>query len=182
MQYASNDMKRVAKLPLAELDKIMLRGEKPDFAAISGFEWKGFNTIIYAPILGIRQFIKGFFIDSDGSGAGYNEPCEQRGLEGPWRAKPNPWDPKRFGFYSVGPVDPTSIDNRRLNALLLNYAQSPRNFAGDPTRMLRDYIVRVEPGSDELLLGEAYLAFPKRLLVGHFALERLRKSSFRACA
>ena len=40
-----------------------------------------------------------------------------------------------------------------------------------PASVLRDYVVRVEPGSDELLLGKAYLA---RFRVGFFLLERRR--------
>ena len=40
---------------------------------------------------------------------------------------------------------------------------------------IRDYLVRVVPGSDELLLGHAFLAVGgARVPVGWFALERLR--------
>jgi hypothetical protein len=41
--------------------------------------------------------------------------------------------------------------------------------------MLRDYMVRVEPGSDELLLGKAYFAAGgTRLTHTYFRIERYR--------
>ncbi len=73
----------------------------------------------------------------------------------------------------MAPVDPEAVDNRHLDALLLDYGAvrvPERGLAG----RLRDYLVRVEPGSDDLLLGEADLALgSRRLTVGWFALERL---------
>ena len=65
------------------------------------------------------------------------------------------------------------MDNRYLDALLLDYGATPCPSAGSPAR-LRDYLVRVEPGSDDLLLGQADLAIGSgRITVGWFALERL---------
>jgi hypothetical protein len=41
---------------------------------------------------------------------------------------------------------------------------------------LRDYLVRVEPGSDELLLGKAYFVVAgTRLIHTYFLIERYRR-------
>ena len=78
-----------------------------------------------------------------------------------------------FAYYTVAPVDPEAIDNRYLHTLLLDYGAVPepeRGLAG----MLRDYVVRVERGSDDLLLGHALAAVGRhRIPVGWFVLERL---------
>jgi hypothetical protein len=43
----------------------------------------------------------------------------------------------------------------------------------DPSRLLRDYVVRVREDSDDLLLGKAFVALgPARLAAGFFLLER----------
>jgi hypothetical protein len=43
-------------------------------------------------------------------------------------------------------------------------------------RRLRDYLVQVTPGSNDLLLGQAFLAVGRaRVAVGWFALERLHE-------
>ena len=147
----------IGALPPAELQKIMMRGEPPSVDALAGWEWRGRNTMGWAKLVGIRKFVKGFYKDSQGQLWGYNEPIVQNKLEEPWSAKPNDADPKRFGFYQVNPVDPESRDNRHLNSLLLDYGKG-KNPWFDPSRGLRDYLVRVERGSDEILLGEAWYA------------------------
>jgi len=69
-------------------------------------------------------------------------------------------------------VDAESRDNRYLHAILFDYGRV-RASRRDPSRLLRDYVVRVEPGSDDLLLGKAYLALgPFRAPLGFFVLER----------
>jgi hypothetical protein len=99
---------------------------------------------------------------------------EQNGLDGSWIARPSEDQPKRYAFFRVLPVDPTSQDNRYLHALLLDY-HAARNPRTEPARLLRDYLVRVQPGTDDLLLGKAYFALgPARLSAGFFLLERLR--------
>jgi hypothetical protein len=95
----------------------------------------------------------------------------------PWRAKRSRGVRRRFGFYHVRPVDPESQDNAYLNALLLDYGQGG-NGRFDITATLRDYVVRVHPACDDLLLGKAFLAAgPLRLQIGYFLLERHGKTT-----
>jgi hypothetical protein len=49
----------------------------------------------------------------------------------------------------------------------------PRRSPSRASSPLRDYVVRVSPGSDDLLLGRAFLAAGRRRVpVGWFAIER----------
>jgi len=164
--------------PFRELFDVMRRGETPDFDRMEGWEYRGFNRPFYLRVLGIEKFVKGFYRDATGMAWGYNEPVVQNGREGSWIARPSPERPKRFAFYRVRKVDPRERDSWYLNALLLDYGQGP-NFRLDPARLLRDYLVRVEPGNDDLLLGAATGALgPLRLPTNFFLLERFRHTGW----
>jgi hypothetical protein len=52
------------------------------------------------------------------------------------------------------PASPDAPDGQRRGTVFLDYSNGG-NRAYDIARILRDYLVRVEPGSDELLLGKA---------------------------
>ncbi len=178
---ASSEYLKVGALSVTELEAIMRRGEVPTLAAIVGWEWRGLNTQGWAKPAGIKKFIKGFFESDAGEVYGYNEPVVQNRLDQPWIAKPSDVNPKRFGYFLVEPVDPTARDNVYLNSLLLDYGRGG-NARLDPTQTLRDYIVRVNPGSDELLLGTAYVAVgPARVRVpsSYFVLEKHRPTSYK---
>ena len=71
------------------------------------------------------------------------------------------------------PVDPTAPDNRYLHALLLDYGQG-KNPRLDASAGLRDYLVQVDAGDPDLLLGKAYYALgPVRVpTASFFILER----------
>ena len=59
----------------------------------------------------------------------------------------------------------------------LRYAQRAwgGNPALDPTQVLRDYVVQVDPKNPDLFLGKAYGAFgPLRIPTNFFILERFR--------
>ncbi len=156
-----------------ELERIMVRGERPDLDALVGWEFRGFNVAFWARYSPIRKFTKGFCREG-GQVKGYNLPIVQDGVDAPWRAKPSDAAPKRFGFYLVTAPAPESRDNTYLHALLLDYGRGG-NHPLDPAGRLRDYLVRVERGSDDLLLGKAYLAFgPARVATNYFVLERHR--------
>jgi hypothetical protein len=178
---ASKEYLRVGSLPRHELEAIMRRGEAPSLDALVGWEWRGMNTMSWAPLAGIKKFIKGFYKNASGEVFGYNEPVVQNRLDQPWIAKPSDFAPKRFGFFLVEPVDATSRDNAYLNSVLLDYGRGG-NAIVDPTQTLRDYVVRVERGSDELLLGTAWVALgPLRRGVpggSFFVLERHKPTSF----
>jgi hypothetical protein len=156
----------------ADLRQRMLRGETPDAAALAGREFRGTNTPATSRLLGIRRFVKGFLKEPDGSFSGYNRRVKGSDLSTPWTCSPMRGQ-DRFGFFAVTPVRPEGPDNEVLGALLLDYG-ARSNPAWDPSRLLRDYLVRAEPGSDDLLIGQAYLAVgQRRVRIGHFVLEPL---------
>ena len=162
------------------LETIMLRGEAPEAKQLAGWEYRGMNVAFWAGVLPIKKFVKGFYADERGRVYGYNEPLVQNDLGAPWTAKPSDAQPKRFGFFLVTPPDPTAKDNLYLNSVLLDYGRG-KNPTLDPSRGLRDYVVRIEKGSDELLLGKAFYALgPLRLpTFSYFLLERHRPTDFR---
>ena len=171
---ASTRYKQLAGLPRAALEAMVVGGETPSLPALVGYEYRGYNIAPASELLGIRKFIKAFFTTSSGAVYGCNTPVAQNGLNRPWKAKPSEASPRRYAFFRVTSVDPEVRDNTYLHALLLDYGRG-RNPAYDPSRLLRDYLVRCVPGSDDLLLGKAYLAFgPARVAVSFFLLERYR--------
>jgi hypothetical protein len=176
---ASPRYRALLDLPLGELLLIMRRGERPDFDRMAGWEYKGFNRPEVIKLLGIQKFVKGFYRDATGMSWGYNEPVQQNGRDGAWIARPSPERPKRFGYYRVRPVDPRERDHWLVEALLLDYGQGP-NPRWEPARFLRDYLVRIERGSDDLLLGAAGVALgPARVPTNFFVLERFRETGWR---
>jgi hypothetical protein len=164
----------VATAPRA-LARILARGQMPDPAHLAGWEWRGTNIPATARLLGLRRFIKGFVGTDDGAVEGYNVSVRGADLSTPWMERRQRDGRRAWAPFTVAPVDPTAIDNRLLHALLLDYgatAESEPGIAGH----LRDDLVRVVPGSDELLLGHAHLALGRyRLPVGWFVLERLAR-------
>jgi hypothetical protein len=178
-RVVTDDYLRIAKLPPRELEQIIVRGDTPDLEALVGWEFRGTNA--WPPLvtlLGIKKFVKGFFKDDAEHVWGYNIPVRQNGLEAPWTYK-NPAHPKRFGFFRVASVDSTARDNAYLHAVLLDYGKG-NNPPLDPSAVLRDYLVRVDKRSDELLLGKAYLALgPTRVPCGYFVLERHHATDWR---
>ena len=156
-----------------ELRRLMVRGERPDVAHLVGWEHRGTNLPAFSALLGLRRFIKGFATESDGAAAGYNKSVPGADLSTPWTPRPQRDGRVAWAPFTVAAVDPEAADNRYLDALLLDYGAVPVPERGLAAR-LRDYLVRVEPGSDDLLLGQADLAIgSRRITVGWFALERL---------
>ena len=175
---ASAEYLEIGSLANPALESIMVRGETPDLDSMVGHEFRGMNIAFWAPYSPILKFIKGFYRAADGRVFGYNEPVVQNGRNAPWIAKPSDDYPKRFGFYLVQHVTPSARDNAYLHGVLLDYSKGG-NFVLDPSTPLRDYLVRVNPGSDDLLLGKAYLAFgPARVQSNYFVLQRHKATSF----
>src|SRR5215217_3340770 len=159
----STEYRDLARRSRSELERVLVRGDTPSADALTGCEYGGWNRPPHLGFLGIRKFIKGFFRTEDDRHFGYNTPARQDGLDHGWSASPSAEEPKRFAYYRVTPVDTEGRDNRYLHALLLDYSRGG-NATLDVSRVIRDFLVRVEPGSDELLLGKAYLALgPARL-------------------
>jgi hypothetical protein len=157
-----------------ELDAVFAAGSPPDVSALTGFEFRGYNQPRVAALLGIRKFIKAFYLDGTRRPFGCNTPVRQNGLEGEWLARPSAAAPKRYAFFQVEPASPDAPDDLRRSAALLDYSQGG-NRAYDIARILRDYLVRVEPGSDELLLGKAFFVVAGTTLAhSYFLIERYR--------
>lgn len=160
--------------PMHELEQVFVRGATPDLESLVGWEFRGINhlplnALPVANLLGIKKFLKGFFRDEQGKVMGYNSPVRNNVLDGRWHVAP-----KRFGFYEVYPVDATARDNKYLHAVLLDYGKGG-NKLYDPSGLLRDYVVQVDPANPDLFLGKAYGAVgPLRIHTNFFILERHR--------
>lgn len=164
----------LARKSKRELDAVFAAGSPPDVSALTGFEFRGYNQPRAAALLGIRKFIKAFYLDSARRPFGCNTPVRQNGLENEWLARPSAAAPKRYAFFQVEPASPDAPDDLRRGAALLDYSQGG-NRAYDIARILRDYLVRVEPGSDVLLLGKAFFVVAGAPLAhSYFLIERYR--------
>ena len=165
---------RLEQTSMRDLEKIFVRGSMPNLDDLVGWEFRGvnhmpLNVLPVAQILGIKKFVKGFFKTEDGRVMGYNSPVARNALDGRWNVVE-----KQFGYYEVAPVDATSRDNKYLHAVLLDYGKGG-NPTLDPTQVLRDYVVQVDPKNPNLFLGKAYGAFgPLRIPTNFFILERFR--------
>lgn len=160
-----------------ELEAVFAAGSAPDVSAMTGFEFRGYNQPRAAELLGIRKFIKAFYLDRSGRPFGCNTPVVQNGLREEWLAKPSGERPKRYAFFLVEPPDPGAADESKRGAALLDYGRGG-NRGYDIARILRDYVVRVEPGSDDLLLGKGFFVVAeKRLAHSFFLIERYRPVS-----
>lgn len=171
------DLSLVAAWSTEQLDAAMRKGTRPDPEQLIGWEFRGYNPPLVARLLGIRKFMKGFHQGSDGRFMGYNVMIRQNG--GPLE----PWEPVRLfgrpirhGYYEVSPVDAYSRDHLFPNALLLDYGRGG-NFFLNPSKSLRDYLVQIDPGNPDLLLGKAVLALgPLRRQAWHFILQRAHEA------
>lgn len=176
------DFNGLARADVSELEQLIVQGHLPDFEQIAGWEFKGYNRPEFTKYLGIRKFVKGFYIDESdhpGGYCGYNVQVIQTPLEGPWNKKRKKGKPAVHGFYHVLPVKTESLDNLYPNSYLLDYGRSAKNPAFDPSRGLRDYLVQVYEDNPDLLLGKAYFALSRtRIEVSYFILERLEKGEY----
>jgi hypothetical protein len=164
----------LARMPKRELDAVFAAGRPPDITALTGFEFRGYNQPRAAALLGIRKFIKAFYLDTARRPFGCNTPVTQNRLEDEWLARPSAEHPKRYAFFQVEPAALDAPDDLRHGAVLLDYSRG-RNKAYDVANILRDYLVRVEPGSDELLLGKAFFVVAGTTLAhSYFLIERYR--------
>jgi hypothetical protein len=166
---------RLASQSKAELAAVFAAGSPPDVAALTGYEFRGFNQPRATALLGIRKFIKAFYVDGAGRPFGCNTPVVQNGLDSEWISRPSPERPRRYAFFQVESPDPEASDGLRRGAALLDYGRGG-NRAYDVARVLRDYVVRVDAHSDDLLLGKAYVVLGgTRLTHTYFLIERYRE-------
>ena len=153
-------------LTKGELDQVFAAGSPPEAAAITGFEFRGFNHPKTASMLGIRKFIKVFYLDEERRPFGCNTPVVQNGLGAEWIHRPSADSPKRYAFFQVLPSG--------ADGLLLDYGRGG-NPPYDVSNILRDYLVRPDAGNDDLLLGKAFFVVAgTRLTHSYFIIERSR--------
>jgi hypothetical protein len=164
----------LARSPRRHLDATFAAGSPPDVTALTGHEFRGYNRPRATAALGIRKFIKAFYLDRTGRPFGCNTPVAQNGLDSEWLARPSENRPKRYAFFLVEPADPDAADENRRGAVLLDYRRGG-NRTYNVAQILRDYLVQVTPGSDDLLLGKAYFVVAgRRLASSYFLIERYR--------
>ncbi len=150
----------------------MRRGDRPDPTSLEGWEFRGLNTARWMRLAGADRFVKGF-----APGRGYNRRVERGHRTEPWLPHGGearaPWAP-----FAVTPVDAEAVDNRYLQALLLDYGAVARGPL-DPAGRIRDYLVTVHEANG-LLLGHAFVALGRtRLHATFFVLEPLRPAPAR---
>jgi hypothetical protein len=164
----------LAGKPKRDLAAVFAGGSPPDVTALTGYEFRGYNQPRAAALLRIRKFIKAFYTDTSGRTFGCNTPVTQNGLDSEWLARPSAERPKRYAFFRVEAADPDAPGDLQRGAALLDYSRGG-NRAYDIANILRDYLVRVEPGSDDLLLGKAlFVVAGARLADAFFLIERYR--------
>lgn len=161
-----------------ELERVMKTGVMPDLEELAGWECKGWNTKDITYLIFNKKFKKGFVKKADGDGVeGYNVVVVQNQLGEPWIDKLKGNDSIRHSYYEVYPVKLDEVDHRYPNAMMLNYGTSKHNFALNPSRFLRDYLVQVYADNPELYLGKAFAAMgPFRIFQSYFVLEMHNKS------
>jgi hypothetical protein len=155
-----------------ELDAVFAAGRAPDLAALAGFEFLGYNQPAVASMLGIRKFIKAFYFDESERAFGCNTPVRGSSLDRDWTPRPSREQPKRYAFFRVEAADPDAADQLHQGAVLLDYARGG-NKPYDVSRILRDYLVQVEPDSADLLLGKAFFVIAgARVASSFFVIQR----------
>ena len=166
MTSVSGRYLELAGLPKRELDTVFAAGSTPQAASITGFEFRGFNHPRATAMLGIRKFIKVFYLDESGRAFGCNTPVVQNGLDADWVHRPSAMSPKRYAFFQVLPGGD--------DGLLLDYSRGG-NPPWDISTILRDYLVHPDAGNDDLLLGKAFFVVAgTRLTYSYFIIERSR--------
>ena len=165
-----------------QLQKVFEGGARPEYKELLGWEFRGWNPPRFARVLGFQKFKKGFFVDNgqtaDGPVSGYNVFVHQNWLDDPHIVKRKNDQPTYHGFYVASAVDSNATDNKYPHALLLNYGIGT-NAAYNPERVIRDYLVRVDPDNPDLFLGKAFIALgPARVFSNFFVLDRYNKSEF----
>ena len=179
----------------AELEGVLSQGKTPQPSKILGWEFRGWNVFgdasakLVGSVMGIQRFAKGFFArgvagapanaDALATFEGYNVKIRRGTRDEPWTGIPDDDHLTRHSFYQVyGPGQGANRAGRYPQALFLDYSEGiPANnlFTGST---IKDFLVVVDEGNDDLMLGKAYTSVGPINNVGYFVLERLRKVDF----
>ena len=176
---------------LATLDNVLAEGKAPPFSSLVGWEFRGWNVhsslakqVMAA--MGFQRFAKGFFLDDDSIVPdeaerirGYNVMIKSGKITDPWNAKPSDEAPKRHSFYFGYAPGTGERTEDHDHAVFLNY-NIPENGLFDG-KGIRDYVVQVNAGDPDLLLGKAYFHLgPLTVVGGFFILDRWREYDYKA--
>ena len=135
----------------AELEALHRDGNPVRLADVSGFTFDGINLTRppFVRRLTWTKFTKTFHQDPSGQVRGWNEGVEQNGLEAPWTPRSRRGQRVVYGHYDVTEAE---------CGLTIRYstrAGSPPARL-DPSRMLFDPLVSLDPNTADLLLGYTY--------------------------
>jgi hypothetical protein len=171
--YASARYRELAGWSNKQLDALWHEADPATVNGMLDWEYIGWNP---SPpgieLVKLQKFSKGLFVARSGDVYGYNTPLVQNGLGDPWIAKPDDSDPDRWRFYKVEFGDPLGLGKE---AMILDYARGGNGPFRIYNRLI-NYIVRLNSGNDDLLLGRAmgHLG-PLSLRINFFLLERHRR-------
>ena len=170
------DLRSLARLDRHEHDRLFRQGATPTMEDLVGWEFEGLNCSLLPKLGGFEKFVKGFYraaATPRDECEGFNAIMIQNGPDGEWLGLPTDDDPKRHGFYRVQRSDRVG----KQPTLLLDYGAHAANPRLDVSRLLRDFLVKIE-GSADQLLGRAHLALGRWVFAGYFLLERRRRHDF----
>jgi hypothetical protein len=171
--YASARYRELAGWSNRRLDALWREAPPATAAGMLDWEYIGWNTSPSGvKLVRLQKFSKGLFVARNGDLYGFNTPLVQNGLGDPWIAKPDDTDPDRWRFYKVGSGDPLGLGRQ---ALILDYSRG----GNGPLRIynrLVNYLVRVNPDNDDLVLGRAMANLGRlSFRINFFLLERHRR-------
>lgn len=172
----NRDLRTLARASRDEHDRVFRQGTPPAIDDIVGWEFEGLNCSLVPKIAGFEKFVKGFYrgaATAERVCEGFNAVVIQNGADGEWLGLPSDDEPTRHGFYRVATFEPPGSPP----TLLLDYGAHPANPRLDVSRLLRDFLVKIE-GSADHLLGRAHLALGRWLFAGYFLLERRRPHDY----
>jgi hypothetical protein len=146
----------LARKPKRELEAVFAAGSPPDITALTGSEFRGYNRPRAAALLGIRKFIKAFYLDTAGRPLRLQHPGHpkrarrrmarpaQRRAPQTVRLLPSRTRPPRRTRPPTAQRGAPRLQPRRQPGL--RHRQHPPRLPGAR-----------RTGSDELLLGKAFL-------------------------
>ncbi len=168
----------VRELDRGALARLLAEGHAIDPDALDGWIHRGVSLGLpgWVDRLAWKTFAKAFHRDpTTGHLRGWNVRIEQTGFDGPYVPLRRRGAARTFGHFRVVAPESYPMPKPAKGGLLLDYGLGG-NPALDPTRLVRDPIVSLQPGDPTLLLGWTYLDLG-RLQVGtpsFFTLERWR--------
>lgn len=144
-----------------ELAARLRAGHPIDPAALDDTAWRGISLGLPAFVerLSWKTFRKTFHRDPTTRALrGWNVRMEQHGLDGPDIPRLKNGAPLEFGHYVVESAADHPMPRDLHHALLIHYGLGANPWL-DPTRLLRDPLVALEPGRTDRLLGCTYVHF-----------------------